>query len=158
MKMVQECNDQAKLGKATEGWPSAQNPLHDREAVRGAFKAAQSCGANEAALLQAHGFPPQAEFLDGAKKFLVGEKPPAPFQNDGKDQARQDVMKGMTDDQKKLVGEQQEAYAKAVEANRQNAIWGTSMTEAKYPSLDDPKYKELKAREDAVNQKTIKRN
>jgi hypothetical protein len=151
--MVQDCNDQAKIGKVNEGWPSAQNPLHDREAVRGAFKPAQACGANEAALLQAHGFPPQSDFLDNAKKFLLGEKPPGAFQNDGRDQARQEVTSKMPADQQQRVHEQEDAYNKAVEANRQNGIWGTSMTRADYPRLGDSKYTDLKAREDAVNKK-----
>jgi len=150
MKMVQDCNDQVKIGKVTESWPSGQHPLHDQEAARNVFKA-QACSTTDA-MLQSYGFHtgPDAEKL---KEFWTGKPQPVPFEHDGKDQAREAVTKSMPADQQKRVHEQEQQYRDAVKANHDNTIWGTSITRADRPDIDDPKYKDLKAREDAVNKK-----
>jgi hypothetical protein len=150
--MVNDCNDYAKVGKVTEGFPSAQHPLHDFEAARNVFKASQSCPASDAAMLQSYGFPagPNPEKL---KEFWTGKKEFVPFEHDGKDAARQEVTKGMPADQQKRVHDQEVEYQKAMKANHDNALWGTSITRADRPNINDEKYKDLKAREDAVNKK-----
>jgi len=146
--MANECNDQARIAKGGEEKTPFGSPLSDHGYASGVFK---SCRANnDSAMLQNHGFP-SGDFWNGYKKYSADDKP---LQGDGRDQARQDVMKNMPKDQQERVHNQEQEYQRRVQAFRDNMKYGTAMTRADYPDLGSPEFKDLKAREDAARKKT----
>jgi len=147
--MANDCNDKVQIAKPGEARQPFGSPLSDHTYASGVFSA---CRATNDAVLQNHGFP-KGDFWNGFTKWPSGNDA-QPFQGDGRDSARREVMKNMPQDQQERVNQQEHEYERQLKAFRDNMRYGTSMTKAEYPSLDSPEFKDLKAREDAARKKT----